>query len=253
MEDPATSNTVRAANFTIATTNPLPPSSSNIASSSNSDEREQQKKDGDKKRKEAQRKLGQSFEEKDVVIEDGMITRIKDTPIQAISLEALKSFGRKLRMRVKSSINKGDLIKDLVNFIRLEEHRTSLKNGILGKSSGSSDGKTLPRLIYHDGTLFRVILTITDIDNRDSYLTTGHQIDRGQLGAKEHHDANYCNLARVYNDESNEQYSSCDVSISKYSDIYDSFNISDDTPSHYDKLDGRSFCQIVRFINAKYR
>jgi hypothetical protein len=140
------------------------------------------------------------------VIEDGTITGIKDAPIHTISLEALKSFGRKLRMRVKSSINKGDLIKDLVNFIRLEEYRTSLKNGIVGKNSGS-DGKTLPHLIFHDGTLFRVILTITDIDNRDSYLTTGHQIDRGQLGAKEHHDANYCNLARVYNDESNDQYS----------------------------------------------
>jgi hypothetical protein len=64
----------------------------------------------------------------------------------------------------------------------------------MGKNSGS-DGKTLPCLIFHDGTLFCVILTITDIDNRDSYLTTGHQIDMGQLGAKEHHDANYCNLA----------------------------------------------------------
>lgn len=95
--------------------------------------------------------------------------------------------------------------------------------------------------------------TITDIDNRDSYLTTGHQIDRGQLGAKEHHAVNYCNLARVYNDESNDQYSSCDVSILQYSDIYDSFSITDNTPSQFDKLDGRSICQIVRFINAKYR
>jgi hypothetical protein len=199
MEDP-NYETLRAANFTIATTNPLAPSS-NIAASSNVDWREQQKKDGNKKRKEVQRKLvGQSFEETDVVIEDGMITRIKDTLIQTISLEALKSFSRKLQMRVKSSFNKGDLIKDLVNFIRLEEHHTLLKNGIMGKNSGS-DGKTLPHLIFHDGTLFRVILTITDIVNRDSYHTTGHQIDRGQLGAKEHHDTNYCNLALVYNDE----------------------------------------------------
>jgi hypothetical protein len=130
-----------------------------------------------------------------VLIEDGTIVCIKDTPIQTISLEALKNFGRKLQMRVKSSINMGDLIKDLVNFIRLvEKHRTLLKNGIMGKNGGSN-GKTLPRLIFHDGTLFRVILTITDIDNRDLFLTTGHQIDRGQLGAKEHHDANYCNLA----------------------------------------------------------
>jgi hypothetical protein len=57
----------------------------------------------------------------------------------------------------------------------------------------------------------------------------------------------------VYNDELNNQYSSYDVSISQYIDIYDSFSITDNTPFQYDKLDGRSFCQIVRFINAKYR
>jgi hypothetical protein len=75
MQDP-TSDTVRAANFTVATTN-LPTPSSKITASSNSDLKEQQKKDGDKKRKEAQSKIGQSFEEKDVVIEDGTIIHIK--------------------------------------------------------------------------------------------------------------------------------------------------------------------------------
>lgn len=74
-------------------------------------------------------------------------------------------------MGVKSSINKGGLIKDLVNFISLEQHRTLLKkNGIIGKSSGS-DHNTLPALTCRDGTLFSVILTINDIDRRDSYLS----------------------------------------------------------------------------------
>lgn len=73
---------------TIATTNSPPPPSSNIEASSDLDNREQQKKDGDKKRKGAQRKLGQSLEEKDVVMEDGTMTCIKDAPIQTISLEA---------------------------------------------------------------------------------------------------------------------------------------------------------------------
>jgi hypothetical protein len=111
-----------------------------------------------------------------------------------------------------------------------------------------SDGRTLPCLTFHYGTLFCVILTITDIDKRYSYLTTGHQINRVQVGVKEHHNANSCNLARVYNDESYEQYSSCDIIMSPHSDIYNSFSITDNTLSQFDMLDGQTFCQIVRFI-----
>jgi hypothetical protein len=73
-------------------------------------------------------------------------------------------------MRVTSSINKkGGLVKDLVNFMSLDQHHTSLKNGITGKNSGTSDHKTLPALTCCDGTLFCVILIINDIDSRDSY------------------------------------------------------------------------------------
>lgn len=58
---------LRAANITITT--------ANLSASSNSDWKEQ-KKNGDKKRKEAQTKLGQFYEEKDVLIKDGTITHI---------------------------------------------------------------------------------------------------------------------------------------------------------------------------------
>jgi len=45
-------------------------------------------------------------------------------------------------------------------------------------------GNCLPSgLFHHDGTIFCLILTILDPNNRKCYLGTAQQISRGALGA----------------------------------------------------------------------
>jgi hypothetical protein len=54
----------------------------------------------DKKKREEQRKQGMSLSEDDMVVQDGSIVSISGIPISNITLEALKAFARKLRLKV---------------------------------------------------------------------------------------------------------------------------------------------------------
>jgi hypothetical protein len=125
---------------------------------------EKKRLEQDKKRKETQHTLGLSFCEEDVVLENGTIKTIKDLPVSSISLESLKSFARKLRLRVKTNISKVDLVKELTNYKLLGPQRDLIKQTTVVGSSGDYN---LPNnLIHIDGTIFRTILTILDVDNR---------------------------------------------------------------------------------------
>jgi hypothetical protein len=214
---------------------------------------EKKRLEQDKKRKETQRTLGLSFCEEDVVLENGTIKTIKDLPVSSISLESLKkSFARKLRLRVKTNISKVDLVKELTNYKLLGPQRDLIKQTTVVGSSGDYN---LPNnLIHIDGTIFRTILTILDVDNRQVYLGTGEQITRGELGAKERHLPNFSLLAAAYNGTSTDKYDRLALSLpSQYRDIYEAHGVNDDEPSWFDELSASSFAQVLKFINKKYR
>mmetsp|Transcript_14337 Transcript_14337/g.26910 ORF Transcript_14337/g.26910 Transcript_14337/m.26910 type:complete len:259 (+) Transcript_14337:139-915(+) len=180
------------------------------------------KKQQDKKKREDQRKHGMSFEEDDMMLDDdGELTSIKDIPIIKLSLETLKAFARKLRLKINSAISKGELVKELSNYKRLGRERNAIKEAVISTSSVGSSANCLPSGLCHsDGTIFRVILTILDPSNRECYMGTAQQISRGELGAKERYVPNYARLACAYNDEFNDDYSDAGVSLSPHQDLH---------------------------------
>jgi hypothetical protein len=121
------------------------------------------------------------------------IKTIKDLPLTSISLETLKSFARKLCLRVKTNISKVDLVKELVNCKLLGPQHNLIKQTAAAASGGDYN---LPNnLIHTDGTIIHVILTILHVDNREAYLGTGQQITRDKLWANERHLPNSLVLA----------------------------------------------------------
>jgi len=212
------------------------------------------RKEQDKKKREEQRKQGMSFEEEDIKVDDeGKVTAIEDVPISKLSLETLKAFARKLRLKINSSITKGDLLKELANYKRLAPQRTIIKQAVVS-SSGAGTGNSLPPGLLHvEGTIFRVILTILDPLNRETYMGTAQQINRGELGSKEKHVPNFAILANAYNDDSNDDYNDAGVSLSPHQDIYDVYGVNDETPSKFDVLDATKFAQVLNFVHKKYR
>jgi len=211
-------------------------------------------KEKDKKKREEQRKLGTSFVEEDLVLDSfGDVTMIRDIPISKLSLETLKSFARALRLKINSGITKGDLLKELGNYKRLGAQRDAMKQAVVSSSSVGS-GNCLPSGLFHpDGTIFRLILTILDPNNRECYMGTAQQISRGELGANEKCVPNYARLAMAYNDDSNSDYDDAGISLSCHQDIYQVYGIKDDTPSMFDKLDAAKFAQVLKFVHKKYR
>ena len=197
----AFSGTSRRENSNGSPKTSTPPDEAAIQNtSSNGTEQDKKKKrlEQDKKRKEAQRNLGLSFCEDDIVLENGMMKAIKDIPLASISLEALKTFARKSRLRVKTNVSKVDLVNELVNYKLLGPQRELVKQTAVAASCGDYN---LPNYLNHiDGTIFRVILTILDVDNREAYLGTGHQITQAELGANERHLPNVCQLEKTYVD-----------------------------------------------------
>lgn len=213
------------------------------------------KKDQDKRKREEQRKLGASFEEKDMKLVDGggELSDIQGIPVSKLSLETLKQFARKLRLKINSSVSKGDLLKELGNYKRLGREREAIKQAVVSSSS-AGNGNCLPSgLLHTDGTIFRLILTILDPNNRECYMGTAQQITRGELGANERYVPNYARLACAYNDVSNEEYDDAGVSLSPHRDIYDCYGVNDETPSHFDVLDATKFAQVLKFVHKKYR
>jgi hypothetical protein len=109
----------------------------------------QKKKDAEKKRREEQRKLGTSFEEEEVKLDDnGSIVSIKDIPIAKLSLETLKAFARKLRLKINSNISKGGLLCQLGNYRRLDGNRDVFRQSQMSSSSNGT-GNSLPSGLLH--------------------------------------------------------------------------------------------------------
>jgi len=210
------------------------------------------KKELDRKKKEEQRKQGLSFQDEDIVVDaQGELTHIKDLPISKISNETLKSFARKLKLKIAAGISKMQLVKELANYKVLEPQRDAMKGAVIHSSIGT--GNSLPSgLLHSDGTIIRVILTILDPDNRECYMGTGQQISRGELGANEKYVPNYSRLAVAYNTD-NDDYDDAGISLSPHKDIYDIYGIYDETPSLFDVLDATKFAQVLKFIHKKYR
>jgi hypothetical protein len=127
----------------------------------------------------------------------------------------------------------------------------SITGGVHGNSNKNCN---LPSNLQHvNGTIFRVILTILDPDNREAYLGTGQQIDRGALGAGDGHYPNYAFLCAAYNDVQNEHYDTIGIGTLAHPDIYDCYACDDDIPSAFDVLNTSQFTQVLKFINKKYR
>jgi hypothetical protein len=130
------------------------------------------KKELDRKKKEEQRKQGLSFQDDDIVVdEQGELTHIKDLPISKISHEPLKSFARKLKLKIAAGITKMQLVKESANYKVLEPQRDAIKGAVINSSIRT--GNSLPSGVLHsNGTIICVILTILDPDNRECYMGT---------------------------------------------------------------------------------
>ncbi len=209
------------------------------------------KKQQDRRKREEQRKQALSFEDEDIKVDaQGELTHIKDQPISKISHETLKTFARKLKLKISAGITKTQLIKELANYKVLSPQREAMKGAVIHSSVGT--GNCLPSgLLYSDGSIIRLILTILDPDNRECYMGTAQQISRGELGAKEKYVPNYSRLAATYNTV--DEYNDAGLSLSPHKDIYDVYGVYDDTPSQFDTLDATKFAQVLNFIHKKYR
>mmetsp|Transcript_11616 Transcript_11616/g.21720 ORF Transcript_11616/g.21720 Transcript_11616/m.21720 type:complete len:311 (-) Transcript_11616:411-1343(-) len=227
---------------------------SNIHDSNNNKKYAEQ----DKKKHEEQRKQGMSFSEDEIIVENGNIVSISNRPIATISLEALKSFARKLRLKVRSNITKSSLCKELANYKELEPQMEMIVQSITGatvqKNGTNNKNCVLPSNLQHvNGTIFCAILTILDSENREAYLGTGQQIDRGALGAGEGHFTNYAFLCAAYNDKSHDKYDTIGLDTLQHQDIYVCYACDDDVSSVFDELNTNQFTQVLKFINKKYR
>ena len=212
------------------------------------------KKEQDKRKREEQRKQGMSFNEEDIVLDqEGLVTAIRDDPISKLTLESLKAFARKLRLKIPSTMTKTDLLLELGNYKRLAPQRNQINQAVVS-SSGTGTGNSLPKgVLYVDGTIMHVILTILDHLNREHYMGIAQQITHGELGAKEKYVPNFAMLANAYNDAGNFEYDDAGISLCSHQDMYDVYGINDETPAKFHHLDATKFAQVLNFVNKKYR
>lgn len=76
------------------------------SSAKNEDKKKRSYAEQDRKKKQENRKLGKSFCEDDIVVENGLVASIGNRSIENVSLESLKSFARKLGLKVKNNTSK---------------------------------------------------------------------------------------------------------------------------------------------------
>jgi hypothetical protein len=204
----------------------------------------------DNQNKAESRQLGSSFDEEDMVIDKGELVSIKGHTVKQLNYECLRgAFCRKLNMCVPTKFTKADLIRELTNFKLLDKHRRAISDSVVGIKPFKVPGS----LVNDEGTLFRAILTITDIDNRENYLGTTLAISRGDLGTSEQHMDKWSALSYAYNDTS--KYNTIGISSCSHGELYTTYNVvSDGVSSSFDPLTADQFEQeLVKHINAKFR
>ena len=142
-------------------------------------------------------------------------------------------------------VSKGHCIQHLINHAKNKPAREKIAQSVRGKKRNKG---TKPLVVSKDGTLYRVILTITHSTSRTNYIETMKTRSRADIDlANIPHLHQWEEMSKVYNDDTNEYLSILGDIGSKYV-----FDANDDAPSDFDHLDAQGMYETVDYINFHY-
>ena len=146
---------------------------------------------------------------------------------------------------VNGKQKKDDLVNTIINHKKHGPIRTKIAKSLTTKKSKA----TRPLCITKEGSLYRVIVTITCASTRSIYLETmksrsRSDLDRGLLP----HKSLWESLSQSYNEQSNDELNHLGDSTGKYT----LFLKKDDGPDNYDILNKEEMSSTVAYINHHY-
>ena len=176
------------------------------------------------------------------------------TDIVSIAGVPLKKFVGKMLVKFLRSnhipcpngqVSKGHRIQHLINHAKNKPVRAAIAQSVRGKKKNKG---TKPLVVTKDGTLYRVILTITNGTSRSNFIETMKTRSRADIDlAIIPHLHQWEDISKVYNDETNEYLSILGDTEGKYV-IY----ANDKAPSDFDNLDAQGMYETVEYINFHY-
>jgi hypothetical protein len=176
------------------------------------------------------------------------------TDIVSIAGVPLKKFVGKMLVKFlrgnhipcpNGQVSKGHCIQHLINHTKNKPVRAAIAQSVRAKKRNKG---TKPLVVTKDGTMYRVILTITNGTSRSNYIETMKTRSRADIDlAIIPHLHQWEDITKVYNDETNEYLSILGDSEGKYV-IY----ANDNVPSDFDKLDAQGMYETVDYINFHY-
>lgn len=189
---------------------------------------------------------------KDVVLssDKSTIVSIKGKPvfgtgaIQLCEIQQICSDHSIILSRQNSSIPKALLL--ILQFVKGEPMRDLMtKTARKPKSSASAH----PTCVTKDGTIYRVILSLTCEAGKSSYLATGSRLTRQEIDNKLGHGFSLATNLSIYLDKEHAELKSLGFDC----DIFHQYRISQDISNSYDALNIQEFKTVVNHIQTIYR
>ena len=176
------------------------------------------------------------------------------TSIESICGAPLKNFKGKMLIKFCRGNNiivpngqstKAHCIQHIIN----HQKTASLRKKIGEVVRPPKNKATRPIVVTTEGTLYRVVLTITSEGLKETYMKTfgkkdRQQLDRGGLPFSEEWEC----LSKTYNDITREDLGSLGVNAANYA----IFSVDEDEPSTFDELNAQEFASVVAYINYHY-
>ena len=164
------------------------------------------------------------------------------------TVEMLRTFLRSMDVKVgKLNVTKPVLQLQLLQWY----NGTAVRDVMSSKKKKKGAKSTKPPAVTQDGTYYRVINTILHPEMKPTYMKTGDVLDRAALDAKIGHKGAWTVLHEFYKNEENFDLGL--MAEPKFASTYASWNVKNDTPSKFDKLDIDEFTATVEFVNHHYK
>ena len=165
-----------------------------------------------------------------------------------LCVEMLRTFLRSMDVKVgKLNVTKPVLQLQLLQWY----NGTAVRDVMSSKKKKKGAKSTKPPAVTQDGTYYRVINTILHPEMKPTYMKTGDVLDRAALDAKIGHKGAWTVLHEFYKNEEKSDLGL--MAEPKFASTYASWNVKNDTPSKFDKLDIDEFTATVEFVNHHYK
>ena len=165
----------------------------------------------------------------------------------SISVNALVEIARSNGILIGSSNQE----KDFLISVLLQHHKgepaRSLMEGASFKSKNKSS--TLPQFVTEEGTLYRVILSLTCEAGKESYMTSGAKLSRTDIDNGLGAGNCLADNLIIYLDDKHPEMEGLGYKCA----LFEIANIKQDICKKYDELDLVQFSSVVDYIHNRFR